>query len=354
MSDFFKALSPLSWPYQFFMKARRNSYLYGKRRQIHLGVPVVSVGNLSMGGTGKSPTVIWLANLFERMGKRVVVLSRGYKSELENSKGLLQGEQRFRPGPLEYGDEPALIAKKAPKAAVIVGKDRVENFFTYAPQLQPDVVLLDDGLQHLRIFRDCEIVLFDARSQGRKLIPLPIGTLREPLQTLRYADFIFLSRADLATEQQKKELRQKLAPYTSYGVSLVDMTYRPTELISLDGQKVLKISDLKEKRVIAFAGLASPSAFFETLKNLGAILVDTQTFPDHHKYQENELKRLYESSEKEKAILITTEKDAEKMRRFLFYQNIYVLRVDISLETGFNIFESHFQTLFRLYEKFQS
>ena len=155
------AFSPLSFIWEWVYRIRRSFFEYGVFKKTTFKVPVISVGNLSFGGTGKTPTIIWLAEWMISQGLTPVVLTRGYKGLLEHSSGLLKSGQKFRLNPIDYGDEPLMISNKMSRGAVIVGKKRAENLIKYFSEVKPDVVLLEDGFQHLQIYRSFNIVLFD-------------------------------------------------------------------------------------------------------------------------------------------------------------------------------------------------
>ena len=144
------ALSPLSFIWEWVYRLRRSFYEYGIFKKKVFKVPVISVGNLSFGGTGKTPTIIWLTEWLNGKGLTPAVLTRGYRGALEHSSGLLKSGQKFRLNPYDYGDEPLMISNRMSKGAVIVGKKRADNLLKYFSDVKPDVVLLDDGFQHLQ------------------------------------------------------------------------------------------------------------------------------------------------------------------------------------------------------------
>ena len=206
-------LMPISSLWEFLYRARRSLYEYGILKKEYFKVPIISVGNVTFGGTGKTPMIIWLVNKLEAYEFKTVILTRGYKGKLEHKSGIIKGGQKFFSNPHEYGDEPLLISRKMKSGAVIVGKRRSENLKKYFPKVQPDVVLLDDGFQHIQLYRSFNIVLFDAFLPIESYKTAPVGYLREGLTSLKDADAILISRADQVSEEQLEKLINLLSKY---------------------------------------------------------------------------------------------------------------------------------------------
>ncbi len=155
-------LTPLALLWEGVYRLRRAAYRYGTFEQRHFKVPIISIGNLSFGGTGKTPFTLWLAENLAKRNKSVMILMRGYKGKLEHQSGILRGGAKIGSTPLDFGDEAILLSRRLPEAAVVVGKNRADNLDKYFDEVRPDVVLLDDGHQHLRIARQLNFVFFDA------------------------------------------------------------------------------------------------------------------------------------------------------------------------------------------------
>ena len=170
--------SPLSFVWENFYRLRRSFYEYGFMKKSYFKVPVISVGNLTFGGTGKTPFIIWLTEFFNRESLVPAVLTRGYKGSLENKSGVIKSGQTFRSNPVDYGDEPLLISRRMKNGAVIVGKKRSDNLRKYFGEVNPDVILLDDGFQHLELYRSYNIILFDASMPLEQYKIAPIRYLR--------------------------------------------------------------------------------------------------------------------------------------------------------------------------------
>ena len=211
-------LVPLSKLWESVYRLRRSFYEYGLLKKEYFKVPIISVGNISFGGTGKTPMIIYLTGKVSELGLTPAVLTRGYKGDLEHKSGLIKGGQRFRSNPKQFGDEPLLISRKMNKGAVIVGKNRARNLRKYFHQVSPDVVFLDDGFQHIQLYRSFNVVLFDSALPLSRYKTAPLGYLREGLTALKDADAILLSRADQVSSEKMDELTSFLEKYHRRGI----------------------------------------------------------------------------------------------------------------------------------------
>ncbi len=297
-------------------------------------VSVVSVGNITVGGTGKTPAVISLAREYLRSGKRVAVLSRGYRRQIEASAGPLvvaDGEQVLS-GPTEAGDEPVLIAEKAPGCVVIVGADRRESADLAIQKFGVEVLLLDDGFQHLKIHRDRDIVLIDALNPFGFGRVLPRGLLREPLEGLCRANVLVLTRSDQISEENAAEIVEKLRRLAP-NARILKAIHLPVNLLNPADSAQSPPDTLRGKTVCCFSGIANPASFFHTVKGLGAEVGAELVFPDHHWYAEKDLDLIAKRSGGCEAV-ITTEKDWIRLREL--HRDQFPLRV---LEVDFRIVE---------------
>jgi tetraacyldisaccharide 4'-kinase len=285
----------MSRVFRLLLGAREKMYETGLFRTLRLNHPVVSVGNLTLGGTGKTPLVIALAERFRNDGFRPVVLSRGYK---RSSKGILivsRGD-----GPIvrwqEAGDEPFLIARRTPGAAVVVGADRYEAGRLAEREGLGNLFILDDGFQHRGLFRNVDLVTIDPAewAEGEKL--LPRGRWREPKSALH--------RAQAACVQEKKGWTIPTLPIPTFRVqTVIDGIYKGCDRIEQ--------SSLPSQAVVAFAGIAKPERFFEALEGLGVPLTGRVEFRDHHAFTREEIAEI--STKGTNAFLITTEKDSVRL-----------------------------------------
>jgi len=276
--------------------------------------PVISVGNLTVGGSGKTPCVMALAERLLARGLRVAVLSRGYGRSVKEPRVLQDGAPLASAD--EVGDEPLLIARRCPRATVLVGADRVALSRVAEDVHGAEVILLDDGMQHLRLGRDLEVVVIDASvglGNGRLL---PRGPLREPPSSLTRADLFWL-RGGRTPGLLLPERPQVIARDVASG-------------LRSDGERT-SVSQLAGARVWAFAGIARPSRFTRTLEGLGATVVEATGFGDHHRYRPEELEALVRRARAAQLQLVTTEKDAVRLPAGF---PSWVLELSVALEDG--------------------
>lgn len=255
----------LSRVYGVAIKVRNQLYDWNWLRSEHAPIPVVSVGNLTVGGTGKTPTVVMLAKWFRDRGVRVAILSRGYGAGIDGRN-----------------DEAREIELKLDDVPHLQNPDRVESSRIAVEELDMQVLLLDDGFQHRRLKRDLEIVVIDATNPFGYGYLLPRGLLRESPRSLRRAQVVMLSRCDQATTQQLAEIRsrvQRWAPNAAW----VETEHRPVQLRNTSGA-VLPIDSLRGRLVLCFCGIGNPKAFKRTVEATGAQLAKFRVFPDHHLY----------------------------------------------------------------------
>ena len=289
------ALSPIGGLYGLTMAARNAAYDRGRLRAHRLAVPVICVGNLSVGGTGKTPMVIWLCRYLERLGRRPGILSRGYKA---------QGEDN---------DETRLLREALPETPVVVDADRVRGGRRAMEKAGCDVLVLDDGFQHRRLARDLDIVLVDATRPFTMDVVLPAGRLRERPTGLRRAGAVVLTRTDLAGETATTVLEAAVRNLTPRAV-VAWSRHEPAALLGAYGEEY-PLDWLKGRAVLAFCGLGNPQAFVGTLEGLGVQVVGRRDFPDHHHYSPGDLAALTEQASRQGAQgLVTTEKDWVKLR----------------------------------------
>ena len=301
-------LLPLAPFYRGAVAVRRAAYRRGLLQRTKLPVPVISVGNLTFGGTGKTPTVIALARDLVRMGRRPAILTRGYK-RLDDGQVVVVGPEP-RQTAAEIGDEPLEMARRLPGVPVVVDADRARGG-AEAQRLGADVVLLDDGFQHLRLERDLDLVLIDAGDPwGGGRLP-PLGRLREPVAALERANAVLITKAPAEWRPLVAEIERvidRIAPRLQVFISRV----RPSR-VHVPGEGWLGSEVLIGRRVMAFAALGRPDGFADTLADAGAEIVASRWFPDHHAYNEQELSEVVDQAAKASAIPVTTAKDAVKL-----------------------------------------
>jgi tetraacyldisaccharide 4'-kinase len=328
------AFAPLSFAWEWVYRIRRSFYEYGVLKKTTFKVPVISVGNLSFGGTGKTPTIIWLAEWMISHGLTPVVLTRGYKGQLEHSSGLLKSGQKFRLNPFDYGDEPLMISNKMSRGAVIVGKNRAENLLKYFSEVKPDVVLLDDGFQHLQIYRSFNIVLFDATMSLNLYKVAPLGYLREGLSALKDADAIVISRADMVTPEKLQKLKENLSEHFHHNPPVALTSYKPLGVFDVHDKYIFSIHELKGLRAIAVTAIASPDAFYRYLENFGVEITERVSFPDHYFFTPEDVNDLLIKASQQSAIIICSEKDMVKMKRVSLDSRILFTKVKVEFLSG--------------------
>jgi tetraacyldisaccharide 4'-kinase len=299
-------LWPLAQLYRLVIAIRAALYRSGLRPVQRIGIPVISVGNLTVGGTGKTPVVDALVKRLLARGRRVAVVSRGYGGTYAGEVGVVAtGDGRLRMTAREAGDEPCLLARRNPALQVYVARARYRGVRA-AELAGAQVVVLDDGFQHLAVHRDLDIVLLDSRSPFGNGQLLPAGPLREVPAALQRAGLVVMTHAGTAP-----------SPELPLVGPLVHCRHRLADtLLTLDGEE-RPWSILTERPVVAFAGIARPDDFFAALRARGVVLADTLALNDHQDYAAEQLNRLIQMCDNEK-LLVTTEKDAVKLRAASF------------------------------------
>lgn len=321
----------------------------GIKEQARFGVKVVSIGNLTVGGTGKTPVVELLSRELLKRGRSPVILSRGYKSRKLEERQVWKGRREEEPGDfpkvvsdrerlrleVEYaGDEPYMLAKNLlPGVGVVVDRDRVKGARWAVDELQADILLLDDGLQYLKLAHTMDVVLVDAENPFGTEALLPRGTLREPPRNLCRADTILVTRCKgPLTAKQVERLRKfnKTAPIiqTSHMPRYLENIFDPTDR--------LELADLKEKFVGAISGIAVPESFEALLKEQGAEVGFHRTFGDHQVFPQKDVDRFMDRCERRDVdFAVTTEKDAVRFPRPSDSKvPIYFLRIEIEIISG--------------------
>jgi tetraacyldisaccharide 4'-kinase len=317
-----------------------------------LGCLVISVGNLTVGGTGKTPVVELFARELTKRGRKVAVLSRGYKSQpvpfLQSFTDRFRDmEHRHPPRVVSdgrsllldsemAGDEPFMLASNLKDVMVLVDKDRVKSGLHAIRKFGCDTLLLDDGLQFLRLKERIDIVLVDRESPFANRYLLPRGLLREPPEQLRRADIIFITKCD---GRDLSELREELRRYNKHA-EFVECSHKPLHLEEIFTHEVVPLSFLKDLRVGAISGIARPESFEDGLKKLGVELIYSRHYADHHRFSEHEIARMFERSKARGArAVLTTEKDSVRFPRLGKRPlPVYFLRVEIEIIRGHDAF----------------
>lgn len=310
--------------YAVLMRVRAWCYRNGLCRSRRLPRPVLAIGNLTVGGTGKTPLTAYVARMLLDAGKRVVVLSRGYGGSLEGQNALVSDGTTIYLKPAACGDEPYLLARTVPGLAVVIGSDRYQAGLLALERLAPDIFILDDGFQHLRLQRDCNLLLLDCcRPFGNGAV-LPAGPLREPVSACRRADMVVYTRCDGESLQPLQVAGQ--APACRVG-------YRLGRFAQLDSGRQIDIDALRGQPVLAMAGIARPAQFFDQLQRLGIDLVGRLALPDHEPYTATTIQRIGQAAgECRAAWVVCTEKDAVKLAEGPALQGVSVAVAQLELE----------------------
>ncbi len=318
----------LSKLYGCGVSLRSSLYEKGFLRAKELPCTVISIGNLTSGGTGKTPMAIKTAALVNGMGYKTAVVSRGYKGGAEKNGGIVSDGKQVLMEHEMAGDEPLMIAEKLNGVPVAVGAVRYDTGMLAVNRFSSEVIILDDGFQHIKLKRDINIVLLDCERPFGSGFLLPRGTLREPAAAVSRADAVILTRTDSVPDDVRAETMEKIrgmvpgkpvfcafhSPFISRGLS--------ERTDSLNGLKVY-----------GFSGLADNNSFRQTLKQLGCELAGFSDFPDHHRYSDGDLEKVSRQAEEAGADCIAaTEKDHVKIRRMNSCpKDIAVIGIEISM-----------------------
>ena len=306
--------------YRIAVYCRNRMYDSGMLPVRRLPCSVICVGNLTAGGTGKTPMTIYLVRLLNGIGFRTAVISRGYKGTAEHGSAVVSDGDRILSGPEIAGDEPYMMAKKLEGIPVLVGADRFQVGMKAVEKFSPDVIVCDDAFQHRRLHRDMDIVLIDdATFLGNRHL-LPKGILREPASSMARADLLVLTRCKNGKSRSLERL-SKMAPgkpvFTSFHESYVCGIYKGKTAGETGGMPVDSVQNfnfLRKSNVFVFSGIARNDAFFNTVAALSNKVVGAMAFDDHHRYRESDLCRISDQAAASDAdYIVTTEKDYVKI-----------------------------------------
>ncbi len=320
-------------------------------RQVSVDVPVISVGNITAGGTGKTPCILLLAEALRKQGKKPAVISRGYRSGLEKEGGIVSEGKEILVSQAMAGDEPYMMALKLPGVPILVGKDRITSA-QKAMDLGADILLMDDGFQYWQLKRDMDILLIDCTNPFGYEHALPRGLLREPLTALKRAGLFILTKSDQVHAVDVMEIKEKLQ-HLAPGVPILISCHQPSKVVRYDKWKQSihegSLQDAAMKKVLLVSGIGNPGAFAETAKEAGLRTVGQMAFDDHHHYTEEDVRNaISEAKAKGAEWIVMTEKDAVKMMNLSSLEKtdipFAVLEIEMTIHGGE-------EKLFRLIKK---
>lgn len=304
--------------YGLVVRLRTWCYRRGWFASSRLPCRVISVGNLTVGGTGKTPVVILLVQWLQAEGHRVAVLSRGYKRAGSTSQLLVSDGTRLLVGPSESGDEPFLIARRCPQAVVAVGSDRAALGRWVLARFPVGCILLDDGFQHLSLQRDVDLLLLDATDAAGLDAMLPAGRLREPLNGLGRATGVLITRADSKDEVEAIRRRLQSISMARSVPDPIEVVFCAESLVSVAGDEQQDLDWCKGKKVWLVSGVGNSGSFTRSAASLGVAVVGETVYQDHHHYSAVEVREVKTQAEAARAdLVLTTEKDAGKLAPLL-------------------------------------
>lgn len=319
--------------YQLAVKTRIVAYERGLLKTYRLQAPVISVGNLTVGGTGKTPCVAFIARALRDAGHNVAILSRGYKRETRG-RVEVSNEKEILCSPHESGDEPYLLAQSCPGVRVVVDEDRYAAGQWLEAQSQISVFLLDDAFQHLRLARDLNLLLVDATEALANAKMVPFGRLREPLTGLRRADAVIFTRCDQPFD--RKSLIETVKKHVRPNTPLFFAHHEMTRLRMLCNQLTVRLEDFAPTPVAAISGIAKPDRFNQDLLKAGIRIAMRQDFEDHHRYTPEEFSRINRNAKAANAeAIVVTEKDAANLSDKMIQQSqlpVYAAQIEFRCE----------------------
>ena len=326
--------------YGTIINFRNALYEKGVFKSVSLGVPVISVGNITVGGTGKTPMVALVAGMLLEKGEKVGILTRGYGRENPKQRVLVSDGERILADAKIAGDEPFELTRKLDgKAVIVADADRISAGIWAREKFGITTFVLDDAFQHRKVERDTNIVLIDATNPFGNGKTLPFGILREPLENLKRADSIVITRANLI--EDFSNLTSRIRQYNQICPIHVSRNQISNVIELKDFQSIQVTKDKGQRtkdKVFAFCALGNPNNFYEQLRRENYNLISTQTFPDHHFYTQKDIAELARKAQAVGAeMLLTTAKDAVKLQGLEFEMPCSVVEIEMIFDEKFTI-----------------
>jgi tetraacyldisaccharide 4'-kinase len=332
--------------YEAGASLRRKGYQRGWFHTHRLPKPVISVGNLTVGGTGKTPLVMWLASELHRQGKRVAILSRGYGGSRPSANRWVSDGKSFRADWHSVGDEALLMAQKCPWALIAVGKDRYRLGCWLLEQDTCDCFLLDDGFQHLSLYRDLDILLFDATDETGLKGTLPAGRMREPLSAAQWATIIMFSRT--GNSHSLSSLQARIEHHVGKPIVPLRIDITPQKMIHIPTRAIRSMDFFKHRSLLLVSGIGNPSSFRSCVLSCELDVRDEIRYSDHFAYSEKDVEEIRLKMNRLKVdLVLTTEKDALKLQEFLRKDDpFWALEVQVTVAEGENQIQERLRALF--------
>ncbi len=342
-------LRALSYLYKFGVCCKLSMYKLGLFKGEKLPCCVISIGNITVGGTGKTPTAQKVATLVRDMGSRVVSLNRGYRSHWDKQLGVVSDGRKIFMTAYEAGDEAYLMAKTLSGIPVIIGKNRAVTGKYAVDKFQAEVIIMDDGYQHWQLQRDLDVVLVDTLSMFGNGYVMPCGILREPLANLERGNLFLLTKTDQSSVFNRMQLYESITKYNG-GAPIVESIHHPRDFLEIAdwykgiAHNYMALEELKDKDVMVFSAIGNPASFEQTVSSIGLKILEAIRYPDHHDYGMLEMQYISERASSQKVLaMVTTAKDAVKIPTEFIYSAreipLYILNMDIRITSGMDKFE---------------
>lgn len=316
--------APLSPLYSTIMSLRANFYKKGLLNIFSVKIPVISIGNITMGGTGKTPFEMAIARKFIQKGIKTAIISRGYGGKSTKWPVIVSDGKKVCASTRDAGDEAVLIAHALPDSIIVSGPDRFADALV-CENMGCQVIIMDDGFQHIRLKRDLDILLIDSNTDIFQEKVFPGGYLREPLHAINRAHCIILTKTELLSQTTKNDKMKEIKNFLKNKDILVFYSENIIKKFVAFNEKSIDINELSNKKALCFTGIANPDNFFNTLEKLKINIIKKIPFWDHYAYNINDLKNILTDAKKEDAeFIITTQKDMVKLQE-LFQNNNYAL-----------------------------
>jgi len=328
-----RVLDPIAGVYRGVVEARRHAYETGRKKQQALPRPVISIGNLTVGGTGKTPMVMYMAQKLSSWC-HVAILTRGYGRSDKRSYLVVPDPSRLdERAEIFFGDEPIMMSRHIKNTSIHVGPNRHKNGMNALATHPVDVFLMDDGFQHINLKRNLDIVVVDGAEDLKSLQPLPAGPLREPVEAIKRADIVVINHCSETGEHiVDMDWLKKMCPTAP----IITSRYKVSGVVDCVTGEKISIEDIKHRPLFAFCGIAKPHKFINKLAESGLNVVGQRYFGDHHRFTGREIRNvLNQAVEAGAESLIVTEKDSVRIRSGKIKGlSVYYLAIELEILEG--------------------